>query len=171
MVFNFVRKLEGFQLFDLGYDVWMVNARGNDYSEGHLKYSRDTPGEDRRKYWNFSWHEIGMRDLPASIDYILRHTNYPKLHYIGHSQGVTTFLVMASEKPEYNEKISLMVALAPPVYMGHNKNDIIKITISFLNSIEVSDICFNLIISKLLWICQFIYLDCCRTDWLLQIWS
>lgn len=150
MVFNFVRKLEGFQLFDLGYDVWMVNARGNDYSEGHLKYSRDTPGEDRRNYWNFSWHEIGMRDLPASIDYILRHTNYPKLHYIGHSQGVTTFLVMASEKPEYNEKISLMVALAPPVYMGHNKNDIIKITISFLNSIEVSDICFNLIISKLL---------------------
>lgn len=129
-------RFKGFLLYNLGYDVWMLNARGNDYSTGHLKYNRD--GDERRNYWNFSWHEIGIYDLPATIDYILQQTDYPRLHYIGHSQGTTTFFVLCSEKPEYNEKISLMIAMAPPVFIGHNNNDIVKASCIFLNTIEVS---------------------------------
>ncbi|GJQ72821.1 hypothetical protein Trydic_g20260, partial [Trypoxylus dichotomus] len=63
------------------------------------------------------WHEIGTIDLPEMIDYILKATGQKSLFYIGHSQGTTTFFVMASEKPEYNDKIRLMVALAPVAYM------------------------------------------------------
>ena len=39
---------QGYILSDLGYDVWMGNARGNSYSRGHTTY--DT---DNSKYWEF----------------------------------------------------------------------------------------------------------------------
>ena len=66
-----------------------------------------------------SWHEIGARDLPAMIDYILEKTGNKKIFYIGHSQGTTSFFVMASELPEYNNKIISMHALAPVAYCSH----------------------------------------------------
>lgn len=75
----------------------MANARGNVYSRGHLKYNRNGWRSDRKKYWNFSWHEIGKYDIPTTIDYILEKTNFTKVHYIGHSQGSTSFFVMMSE--------------------------------------------------------------------------
>lgn len=62
---------------------------------------------------------MGVYDAPAMIDYILAHTGEEKLFYIGFSQGTTQFWVMTSLKPEYNEKIKLMSALAPVAYMGH----------------------------------------------------
>lgn len=73
----------GYILYNLGYDVWLGNARGNTYSKGHVKYNRYGWRDERKKYWNFSWHEIGKFDLPASIDYIIGVTGYPKMHYIG----------------------------------------------------------------------------------------
>nr|XP_036222581.1 lipase 1-like [Bactrocera oleae]XP_036222582.1 lipase 1-like [Bactrocera oleae] len=103
----------GYYLHDLGYDVWMGNARGNFYSRNHTYYNPDTD----KSFWRFSWHEIGFYDLPASIDYVLDKTSYDKIAYFGHSQGTTSFFVMTSMRPEYNEKISIMSALAPVSYM------------------------------------------------------
>lgn len=62
-------------------------------------------------------HEMGYYDLPSTIDYILNKTNQDKLYYVGHSQGTSDFMVMASTRPEYNEKIALSILLAPVVYM------------------------------------------------------
>lgn len=73
-----------YKLSDEGYDVWIGNARGNTYSRRHVTLSPKNP-----KFWDFSWHEIGVIDLPAMIDYILQHTNQTKLAYVGHSQGIT----------------------------------------------------------------------------------
>lgn len=39
------------------------------------------------------------------------------LIYVGHSMGTTSCLVLLSEKPEYNEKIKLFIALAPVAFM------------------------------------------------------
>lgn len=122
----------------MGYDVWITNARGNDYSTGHVKYNRYGSREDRKKYWNFSWHEIGKYDLPATIDYVLKRSNHSRVHYVGHSQGTTAFFVMASERPEYNDKILLMTAMAPPVYMAHVSNELLQLNVRYLNQIEVS---------------------------------
>lgn len=62
---------------------------------------------------------MGIYDLPATIDYVLHQTNHRKLKYIGYSQGVTTVIVLLSEKPEYNEKICVASLLAPVGYMYH----------------------------------------------------
>ncbi|XP_055546085.1 lipase 3-like [Wyeomyia smithii] len=110
-----------YQLSDLGYDVWLGNARGNRYSRKHKKY---TPNMDR--FWNFSWHEIGVYDVPAMIDCVLNVTGKEKLHYLGHSQGSTTFFVMASIRPEFNDKIILMQALAPVAYMDYVKSPLLS---------------------------------------------
>uniref|UniRef100_T1GX16 Partial AB-hydrolase lipase domain-containing protein n=1 Tax=Megaselia scalaris TaxID=36166 RepID=T1GX16_MEGSC len=82
-----------YQAFEANFDVWMLNCRGNWYSSQHKKISSLHP-----KFWKFSIHEIGMYDLPAAFDYILKTTNRTKLHYVGHSQGTAVFLIFQSER-------------------------------------------------------------------------
>uniref|UniRef100_A0A8D9E787 Gastric triacylglycerol lipase n=1 Tax=Cacopsylla melanoneura TaxID=428564 RepID=A0A8D9E787_9HEMI len=104
----------GFLLADKGYDVWLGNIRGNTYSRRHVKLS-----PDGAEFWDFSFHEMGVYDMPAFIDFILKKTNQDKVAYIGHSMGTTMFYVMASMRPEYNEKILVQLSLAPIAYLGH----------------------------------------------------
>lgn len=61
-------KALGFMLADLGYDVWLGNARGNTYSRHHVSMSNSD-----KKYWDFSFHEMAIYDLPAEIDFIYNH--------------------------------------------------------------------------------------------------
>ncbi|XP_049869399.1 lipase 3-like [Pectinophora gossypiella] len=111
-------------LASAGYDVWLGNARGNKYSRHHRSLS---PDNDAEHFWDFSWDEIGRYDLAAMIDYILRHTGQPTLKYVGHSQGTTSFFVLCSERPEYNEKISLMAALSPVAWMSHVESAMLRL--------------------------------------------
>lgn len=67
----------------------------------------------------FSIHEVGYYDTRNSIDYILNVTNQNDVIYIGYSQGTTDFLIMASEFPEYNDKIRLAVLLGPIAFLSH----------------------------------------------------
>lgn len=109
-------------LAEQGYDVWMGNARGCKHSRRHTSMD---PSD--ASFWDFSWHEIGMYDLPAMIDFVLSKRNRKTLKYIGHSQGTTAFFVMASERPEYNDKISLMVALSPVAFMSEVRSPIVRL--------------------------------------------
>ncbi|XP_059621083.1 lipase 3-like [Phlebotomus argentipes] len=112
-------------LADEGYDVWMGNARGNTYSRAHISLDPDRV-PDRHKFWDFSWHEIGVYDLPAMIDYTLEVTGQSKLSYVGHSQGTTTLFVWLSLRPEYNNVIKSAHALAPVAFMKHLKSPFIR---------------------------------------------
>ncbi|KAB0801208.1 hypothetical protein PPYR_05562 [Photinus pyralis] len=107
-------KALGYLLSDAGFDVWLGNVRGNRYSRKHVWLNTKEP-----KFWDFSFHEIAVYDLPAMIDYILNQTNQENLTYIGHSQGTTVFYVLCSEKPEYNDKINMQLSLSPVGYMNH----------------------------------------------------
>ncbi|XP_013200347.2 lipase 3 [Amyelois transitella] len=109
-------------LAEEGYDVWMGNARGNKHSRRHIQLD---PSE--AVFWDFSWHEIGYYDLPAMIDYTLNTTSQKSLKYIGHSQGTTSFFVMASERPDYNDKIALMIALSPGAYLSHALSPFVRL--------------------------------------------
>ncbi|XP_063979667.1 lipase 3-like [Diachasmimorpha longicaudata] len=121
-------KAFAYILADQGYDVWLGNARGNSYSRKHKKYSVLD-----KKFWMFSWHEIGVEDLPSMIDYVRGHTKKDKIFYVGHSQGTTSFFVMCSEKPEYNDKIHAMFAMAPVTYMKHMSSPFFKVMSQFDN--------------------------------------
>lgn len=62
-------------------------------------------------------YEMGIFDLPATINYVLNQTDNQKLYYIGHSQGGTTLIVLLSEKPEFNDKIYAASLLGPLGYI------------------------------------------------------
>ncbi|EDV32372.2 uncharacterized protein Dana_GF15803 [Drosophila ananassae] len=114
------KKSLSFLLSDLGYDVWMLNTRGNRYSRKHKRFHRYQP-----QFWDFSFHELGIYDIPAAIDYVLgRSKDFQQVHYIGHSQGTTSFFVMGSERPSYMKKVKLMTALAPVAYFDFIENPI-----------------------------------------------
>lgn len=105
------QSFAGYNLADAGFDVWLGNARGNRLSRHHV--SLDPSGDsEKMDFFDFSWEEIGMNDLATAIDYVLETTGQKKLHYVGHSQGGTVFLVLASMKPEYNEKFTSVHLLA-----------------------------------------------------------
>lgn len=116
-------KSLAYKLADLGYDVWMGNARGNAESRKHKTLD---PDSDKKAFWSFSWNEIGSIDLPATIDYILAETNQEQLQYVGFSQGTTSFFVLASSRPEYNSKIKLATLLAPAAEVSNIKNPLIR---------------------------------------------
>lgn len=109
-------------LAEQGYDVWMGNARGCKHSRRHVSLD-----PSNAQFWDFSWHEIGIYDLPAMINFVLKKRNIKSLKYIGHSQGTTAFFVMASEKPEYNAKVSVMVALSPVAFMSKVQSPIVRL--------------------------------------------
>lgn len=110
----------GYVLSDAGYDVWMPNIRGNKYSREHISLKTDS-----KAYWNFSWHDVAIHDVPAIIDYIRKVKGIgSKIAYIGHSMGTTILLAMLSSRPEYNDKLVVGVALAPVAFMSDVKGPI-----------------------------------------------
>ncbi|XP_046626354.1 lipase 3-like isoform X1 [Neodiprion virginianus] len=126
-------KALAYVLADAGYDVWLGNARGNTYSKNHTTITDFTS----KKFWDFEWHEIGIYDLPAMIDYVLENTGQEKVSFVGHSQGATTFYVMASLKPEYNDKIEVMFSLGPVAYMSNLISPVLRLTAKFEGSLGV----------------------------------
>ncbi|KAF6201553.1 hypothetical protein GE061_003944 [Apolygus lucorum] len=102
-----------FILTDLGYDVWVGDQRGNIRSIKHVSF----PDDDFRNH-NYTFHEQGIYDLPAFIDYIIKETDRSQILYVGYSLSSGMMIVMNSERPEYNDKILGAVSLAPA---GHLK--------------------------------------------------
>lgn len=114
---------KGYLLSDLGYDVWLGNARGNAYSRSHVNLTTDD-----KEYWNFSFDEMGKYDVPAALDYVLAYQKGGKrktLSYIGHSMGTTMFWVAMNERQAFMEdRVDLMIALAPVAKVAHVKSPI-----------------------------------------------
>eukprot|EP00727_Mastigamoeba_balamuthi_P010336 m51a1_g5925 putative lysosomal acid lipase cholesteryl ester hydrolase-like (383) ;mRNA; f:68861-70297 len=98
----------GYVLADAGFDVWLLNKRGNTYSKRHTSLSPDS-----REFWEYTWDEVGLIDIPEQIDFVLRHTpGYSTVGYVGHSEGTTAGFVAASQ-PRVARRINAMGMLAP----------------------------------------------------------
>jgi len=80
-----------------------------------------------------SWHEMGLYDLPAMINYILKESGSEQLSYIGHSMGCAVFFAAMALRPELNKRVNTMIALAPSVYGGHIRNKLARLSIPFGN--------------------------------------
>ncbi|XP_012486425.2 triacylglycerol lipase 2 [Gossypium raimondii] len=101
-----------FNLADNGYDVWLVNSRGTEYSEGHTSLNFDDPA-----YWNWSLDEMVAYDLPATFQYVYDQTGQ-KLHFVGHSLG-TLMIMAAMSRDRLVNMLESVALLSPVAYMGH----------------------------------------------------
>jgi lysosomal acid lipase/cholesteryl ester hydrolase len=97
----------------MGFDVWLGNNRGNKYCLNHVKLS-----EKENTFWKFSFHEMGVYDLPAIIDYIRGITHIGKLTLIAHSQGTTQAFAGMSIMPDYfSNVLNGFLALGPVAHL------------------------------------------------------
>lgn len=126
----FVGFFTAYLLSDNGYDVWLANTRGNDYGLHHKTFNLTS-----KEFWNFSFHEIGLYDLSAMIDYVLDKTNNTQVYYVGHSQGTTVLFVLLSLRPDYNQKIIQAHLFSPAAFYSHNQNIYVR---SVVGDFEVS---------------------------------
>lgn len=111
---NYPSQSPGFLLADRGFDVWSMNSREAKPYSNHTTLSQRDP-----KYWRWSFDEIGRYDVAAGVDHVLKATGAPKLTIMALSQGVTITLVFLSTRPEYNEKVDLVIAYGPVVNITH----------------------------------------------------
>eukprot|EP00747_Dinoflagellata_sp_TGD_P179326 gnl/TRDRNA2_/TRDRNA2_29974_c0_seq1.p1 gnl/TRDRNA2_/TRDRNA2_29974_c0~~gnl/TRDRNA2_/TRDRNA2_29974_c0_seq1.p1 ORF type:complete len:457 (+),score=41.75 gnl/TRDRNA2_/TRDRNA2_29974_c0_seq1:58-1428(+) len=109
--FSSGRKALAPLLYDNGFDVWMGNMRGNQYSQQH-----DTLETSDPSFWNFTCIDIGEVDVPATVAYILNVTNRSSLSMVGHSLGTSTLAAALAGRRsgEYlRPRVNLCVLLSP----------------------------------------------------------
>ncbi|XP_064469967.1 lipase 3-like [Ornithodoros turicata] len=109
-VLDFPDQCVGFFLADNCYDVWIGNFRG---STLYGKRAINASLQESPDFWAFSFHQFGVYDLPALIDHVLVQTYQQQLLYVGMFQAAFNFLVMMSERPEYNDKVKAALFLTP----------------------------------------------------------
>lgn len=67
---------------------------------------------------------MGIYDVPAVTDKIIKESKNKKIFYIGHSMGTTQYFVSLSEIPKMSDKISAGFLLAPIAFLGHANSGI-----------------------------------------------
>jgi len=116
-VLNLPHESLAYILADLGYDVWLGNNRGNKYSRSNVKWPVDS-----KEFWDFSWDEMALYDLPAEIDYILNATGKTSLSYVGHSEGTIQMFAALGHSDYLHKKVNYFAALGPVAWTTHLKS-------------------------------------------------
>ncbi len=112
------------------FDVWISNSRGNKYCKLHDKFDNKS-----YEFWQFSFHEMGLYDIPAVIEYIKKVNNSgEKIIYFGHSQGCSLMFSGLAQKFEYyKNNLKLFVALAPVARLSNMGSALLN----FLSGISI----------------------------------
>ena len=134
-----------FVLAKHNFDVWLSNSRGNKYCKEHDQYDVNS-----FEFWQYSFHELGLYDVPAVIKYIRKiNKSGEKIIYFGHSQGTSLMFSGLTQKFDfYKENVKLFVALAPVARLSNLGSTLLSIlsAVSFhklMKKSKIYEICPN----------------------------
>ena len=139
-----------FLLVDNKFDVWLTNTRGNAVSFEHENPQEFDSAKIDSKYWNFSFHEMAIYDLPANVDYIKEKTGFEKIDYICHSQGGLIYFIMYTMNQKFiEENFEHFISLGTVITTFTSESNLIKLG-SYSKLPEIVDtlhinniLCFN----------------------------
>ena len=69
-----------YQLGAMGFDVWLANNSGAQYSQEHDKYTVAD-----KEFWAMDWSKFGVYDFPAVVGEIRKRNGDKKVGMVGHS--------------------------------------------------------------------------------------
>jgi pimeloyl-ACP methyl ester carboxylesterase len=119
---NDEEKSIGLRLAKEGYDVWLANFRGNKFNPPPVDQN------ERKKYYEFSFYELGHIDMPYIVDYINKYGEKSKLICVAHSQGGAVIISGFSTKSDFfNKNINGVILLAPAVSLKSTENIFLKL--------------------------------------------
>jgi len=116
-VLNIESECLPFILVEAGFDVWMTNSRGNRYAKNHTTLSVKSP-----EFWDFTWDDMAQYDLPAHLDYVIEVTGFPKVNWVGHSQGTTHFFAGILQDMQQQHKVNAFAGLGPVLTVNNQGN-------------------------------------------------
>ena len=64
----------------MGFDVWMANNSGTQYSQEHDVYTTDD-----KEFWDLDFDTYALYDFPALVEEIKKRTGVKKVSVISHS--------------------------------------------------------------------------------------
>ena len=68
---------------------------------------------------------MGTYDQRANFEYVTALTGYPKIAYIGHSQGTSLmFYALATDERYFKRKLSVFIAMGPVTKIPHIQDKI-----------------------------------------------
>jgi pimeloyl-ACP methyl ester carboxylesterase len=121
----------GYIFADGGFDVWLGNFRGSKYARRHKNF-----GPEAQQFWQYSWNDMAMQDLPAMIKKITDVSKAEKIYYVAHSLGTTAGFALFSQQPNLAKKIKQFHAIAPLAIL-ENVQGVLKYTKSFLKDTQL----------------------------------
>ncbi len=126
---NSPEKSLGILLWRMGYDVWLTNSRGNTFSRNHTEYHPSF----NKKFWNYTFEEMGYFDVSANVRYILTTTSKSDLTFVGWSQGTTQMFIAAQgpDRDYLRSHVNLFVALSPVSYLTHQTSLLLSVAQRF----------------------------------------
>ena len=88
----------GFYFMGKGFDCWFVNFRGNIFNLSHKNANISY-----EKFFDFSYDDMGKKDVPTFIDNILKITKKSKLTLVSLSAGGLAGNIALTDKSTYRK--------------------------------------------------------------------
>lgn len=115
-ILNMPNQSLAFILADAGFDVWLPNNRGNKESRWPTSSGLTT---DDREWWQFSWDQMALYDVPGVINYVIQATGNAKVTYIGHSEGTTQMFAALVSRPYIASLLNSFIGFGPVAFANN----------------------------------------------------
>lgn len=123
-------------LSNFGYDVWLLNLRGNTYSR---QYNGRLSADHTTEYWDFNIQDVVREDLLASVNFVQRHVECTEpVGLISYSYNNIHILNLLKTFPAYQDKLQPVVMLAPTLLTGQADRGKSKYVMKTLTKVLVS---------------------------------